>query len=299
LRANLYAKQKQILDSRITGVGLVFNKTDDGIVVNKVLKNSSARENKVMSGDKIVSVNGVDVKNLSVQEIQDIIDKTENDDIKITLKRGEEYSQKELKRREIPVDTMAYKISESNIAEIKLANVLGKNALSDFEKIIKATNNANVIILDLRNNYGGLLSNAVQMADMMLSKKKILDIKSRGKTKYEIFSDEQSIFKEKPIIILVNEKTASAAEILTGALKDNLEVYVVGENTFGKNTIQYIVPMANRTGLVITSDKYILPNGEDISEIGIKPDIKLEKFNDEDYKKTIDKLVEKIMENKK
>lgn len=299
LSKNKYSKQSGVMESVITGTGLVFNKTSEGIVVNTVLKNSSAKENKVMTGDKIVKINGVDVKNLSVSQVQNILDKSSGNDVKITFKRGEKISEKSLKKTEIPINTMSYTITDDNIGIVRLSNIMGKNALKDFKQIIKATNNTKALVLDLRNNYGGLLTNAVQMADLMLTEKKIVDIKSREKIKYEIYSGNRNIFKEKPVIILVNEKTASAAEIFAGALKSNLETYLIGENTFGKNTIQYVVPMSNETGIIITSDKYILPGGEDIDGTGIKPDIELQGITEKDYGAEVQKILKNIMKKNK
>ena len=100
----------------------------------------------------------------------------------------------------------------------------------------------------------------------------MVSIESRGKTKLRIYADEKIFFTPKPIVILVNKKTASAAEILAGALNCSANAMLVGERTYGKNSIQQVIPMANKSGLMITSDKYILPNGADIHNVGIKPD---------------------------
>ena len=267
-----FSKQKVILDSKITGVGVLLNKTGDEIVVNHILKNSSAQSENILAGDAILSINGVDVKNMSLEEIHEYIENLKGKKVVLKIKRGDEILIKELERKEIVLDTMSYKITKDNIGVIRLSNIMGEKALKDFKQILNDTNDTNGIIIDLRNNYGGILANAIQMADYILSENEVVSIESRGKTKLRIYADEKSFFKQKPIVILVNKNTASAAEILAGALNCSANAILLGEKTFGKNSIQQVVPMANKSGLMITSDKYILPDGVDIHNVGIKPD---------------------------
>ena len=115
-----------------------------------------------------------------------------------------------------------------------------------------------------------------------MDNKKLISIISKGELKYEIYGDKPSIFKEKPIVVLVNGETASSAEVLAGILRDNLGAIIIGEKTYGKNTIQQVIPMTNSSGLVITSDKYILPKGEDINKTGIEIDINVHSKNGRD-----------------
>lgn len=168
---------------------------------------------------------------------------------------------------------MKYKITKDNIGIITLATIMGEDAIRDFIKIILATNDTDGLIIDLRDNYGGVLSNAIEMANYMLDNEEILSISGNNNDKLEIFASNENIFKKKHIVILINKNTASAAEILAGTLKDNLGAVVIGENTYGKNTIQQIIPMPNNTGLAITTFKYLLPAGEDIQNRGIIPTI--------------------------
>lgn len=276
LSSGSFAKQKIILDSKITGVGVIYNKIGDEVVIDNVLKNSSAFSQNVLPGDKIVSIDGVSTKELETSQIQNLIENSGSTAV-MEVQRGDEVLVKELERAEIPLDTMRYKITDDNIGIINLTTIMGEDAIEDFEEIILNTNKTKGLIIDLRNNYGGILSNALQMSDMMMKNTKIIDLETRGKQKFEIYSDENSDFIEKPIVILVNKKTASAAEILTGALRYGLGAVVIGQNTFGKNSVQHVIPLSNNTGLFITTDKYILPNNEDISNVGITPDLYLNK----------------------
>ncbi len=273
LMTELYTKQQQILDSKVYGVGIIFNNNGNKIVVDNVLENSPAQKNQILPGDTIVSINGRDVSK-GVDNPKILFDNiSDNNAVNIKVKRDNKIIERTLKKSEIPIKTMKYKILPDKIAIISLATIMGEKAIKDFIQIIKITNNAKTIILDLRDNYGGILSNAIEMANYMLDEEKILSIESRGNNKLQIYASNENIFKKKNIIILVNKNTASAAEILAGTLKDNLGAVIIGENTYGKNSIQQVIPMPNNTGLIVTSNKYILPNGEDIHNTGISPDI--------------------------
>lgn len=285
LSTGSFAKQKIILESKITGVGIIYNKIGEEVVVDNVLKNSSAFSESVLPGDKIVSIDGISVKNLETEKIQNLMEKSDTTST-VEVKRGNEIIVKKLEKTEIPLETMKYTITDDNIGLINLSTIMGEDALTDFENILLATNKTKGIVIDLRNNYGGILTNAVKMADMMMQNKKIIDIETRGTKKYQIYADEYSFFIKKPIVILVNKKTASAAEILAGALRYGLNAIILGENTFGKNSIQHIFPMSDKTGLFLTTNKYVLPDNEDISNTGIIPDIYLKKpadFDGNDY----------------
>lgn len=273
LMTELYTKQQQILDSKVYGVGIIFNNNGNKIVVDNVLENSPAQKNQILPGDTIVSINGRDVSK-GVDNPKILFDNiSDNNAVNIKVKRDNKIIERTLKKSEIPIKTMKYKILPDKIAIISLATIMGEKAIKDFIQIIKITNNAKTIILDLRDNYGGILSNAIEMANYMLDEEKILSIESRGNNKLQIYASNENIFEKKNIIILVNKNTASAAEILAGTLKDNLGAVIIGENTYGKNSIQQVIPMPNNTGLIVTSNKYILPNGEDIHNTGISPDI--------------------------
>ncbi len=303
LQTNKYKRQKVILESKITGLGLNFNKTDDGIIVNKILKNSPAETEELMPGDKIIKINDKYVILMSDDEIQNYIEAKEGEEVTLIIKRGWKILQKKLNSKETPIDTMSYRITKDNIGIITISTIMGEKAVDDFNTIIDKTNKTKGLIIDLRNNYGGIIANAVEMADSMFRNGNIVNIKSKGKIKYKIYSDKDAGFTEKPIVILVNNRTASAAEILAGALKYNLNAVLIGENTYGKNAIQHVIPLANNTGLIITSEKYILPNGEDIQDKGITPDyvytnLKRTKKNDELMKKAEKLLLDKVKNNK-
>lgn len=295
LQSKSFSEQKIILDSKITGIGVMFNQSGDEIVVNHILDNSPAQTQNIMAGDTIVSIDNLDVKNMTLEEIHAYIEGAKEKNIKIAVKRGDEILVKELEKKEIHIDTMNYRITKDNIGIITLSNIMGERAVLDFKNILLKTNSAKGIIIDLRNNYGGILANAVIMADLILEKdKKIVSIESRGVSKFQISADDEAVFVQKPIVILVNKRTASAAEILAGVLKDSAGAVLLGENTYGKNSIQQVIPMTNSSGMIITGAKYILPNGEDIHDVGIAPDFNCANDNSmKEAKKLINELVKK------
>ncbi|MBQ4078844.1 PDZ domain-containing protein [bacterium] len=297
LKSKSFSEQKIILDSKITGVGVMFNKSGDEIVVNHVLKNSPAQSQHIMPGDSIVSINNKLVKDMTSDELHSYIESAKEKEVKFVIKRGDEIIVKDLEKKEIPIDTMDYRITKDNIGIIYLANVMGEKAVSDFANILLKTNNTKGIIIDLRNNYGGILANAVLMADfMILDEEKILRLDTRSSNSLDVYADDGVIFKKKPIVILINSKTASAAEILAGALKCSAGAILVGENTFGKNSIQQVIPMTNSTGMMLTSAKYILPDGADIHNKGIKPDYIIKS---EDAMKEALKLINQVVKKEK
>ncbi len=304
LQSDLFSKQKIVLDSKITGVGILFNQAGDEIVINHILDNSSASSENIMAGDTIVSINGKKASEIGVSGITKAIETSKADNIEITIKRDNVLITKKLKKQEIPIPTMDYRISKNNIGIITLSNIMGENAVNNFKEILEKTNNTKGLIIDLRNNYGGILSNAIEMLDLMLDEKKIVGIESRVNTNYQIYTETGKSFIDKPIIILINKNTASAAEIFAGALKDNNNAILIGDNSFGKNSIQQVIPMSNYTGLILTTDKYILPNGEDIYGTGLEPNIKIKQDTIVTAKKdvqfkTAEKLLNELVENNK
>lgn len=267
-----YIRQQEIIDSKITGIGIMFNKTENDIHVENVLDNSPAKDNNILPGDTILTINGQEATKVSIDEVIASKDKKNDDIIQLKIQRGNEIIEKNIKKAKIPIKTMDYKITDDNIGIITLATIMGEDAIKDFIKIILATNETKGLIIDLRDNYGGVLSNAIEMANYMLDNEEVLSISS-NRSKLEIFASNENIFKKKKIVILANKNTASAAEILAGTLKDNIGAIVIGENTYGKNSIQQIIPMPNKTGLTLTTLKYVLPSGEDIHNRGIIPTI--------------------------
>ena len=276
LRTEDYKKQKVIMEAQTRGIGAGLKKTaDNKVFVNTIVTDSPAAESKALEiGDEVIEVNDVDVHNLSLTAISDLTGLQGKKSVKIKIKRKGKVIEKNIVIENIDIKNMIYFITEDNIAYIKIENFMGDKCIENFKKILYEIGDTNGIIIDLRNNYGGILTNAINIADLMLDENSmIVSLSSRGGYLFNIYAKPHKIFYEKPIVIITNNSTASSAEILAGALRDNLNAKIVGEQTYGKNTIQKIIPLQNMTGLVLTNGKYLLPNGEDIHENGIMPNI--------------------------
>ena len=152
---------------------------------------------------------------------------------------------------------------------------MGGTTPNEFLEAIENTKNADSLIIDLRGNTGGLLGNAVFIANMFIPKGEIVEVIYRNGLKKVINADPDQHLLNKPLVILINGASASASEILSGALKDYNRAKLVGKKTFGKGLVQKVVPLPNQTGLNVTVAKYLTPNGTDINKLGIKPDIEI------------------------
>ena len=152
---------------------------------------------------------------------------------------------------------------------------MGGTTPNEFMEALENTKNSDSIILDLRGNTGGLLDNAVFIANMFIKKGEIVEIIYRNGQKKAIYASPEQKELNKPLVVLVNGASASASEILSGALKDYHKAILVGKKTFGKGLVQKVVPLPNKTGLNVTIARYLTPNGVDINKLGIKPDIEI------------------------
>ncbi|MCD7740144.1 MAG: S41 family peptidase, partial [Candidatus Gastranaerophilales bacterium] len=294
LLSDIFKKQKIMMESKIYGIGIMFTRIGNEIFVRDILNGSPAQLANITPGDTVISINGISTKNIDTDELAEIIQNSKMDEIEITCMKNGIIKTEKLKKQDIYLPTMNYKITKDNIGIITLSNIMGEKAVNDFKYILDKTNDTRAIIIDLRNNYGGILANAIQMANYMLDEDKILSIKSRINSEYQIYSANERIFKRKPIFILINHNTASAAEILAGTLKDNLNAILIGEKSYGKNSIQHVYPMTNGSGLILTTDKYIFPSGLDIYQKGLTPDIEIKEeadivsINDKQFKKAME-----------
>ncbi len=296
----MFFKQEEIMDSTVSGIGVIVDKTNNGLVVKSVINNSSAQKNDIRINDIIIKINNNDVLSNSLEDILKSKDFIENKTINLTITRNNKILNKKIIKSKIPIETMKYEITKDNIAIVTIRTIMGTKAVNNFADILEKTNNTNAMIIDLRDNYGGILSNAIEMSNKMLNNEIIVILESKN-NKIQIYSDNENKFKNKPIILLVNKHTASAAEILAGTLKENLNAVLIGDYTYGKNAIQQVIPLHNNTGLLITSAKYLLPSGKDIHIKGITPDIYMnsKKYTNKEVKEAAVKLAKKIVKKKK
>ena len=174
-------------------------------------------------------------------------------------------------------------IVDKNIGYIQILSFIGSTTPNEFLEALEKTKNTDGLILDLRGNTGGLLPNAIFIANLFISKGNLVSIVGRNGYRYNIEAQETDFGIEKPVIVLVDGASASASEILSGALKDYKKAKLLGTKTFGKGMVQKIIPLPNETGLNLTVAKYLTPSGADINKKGISPDIEV-KFTPNDLK---------------
>lgn len=263
------------LMGNFTGVGIYMVKSTESnkIQVLSAMKNSPAEKAGIQAGDIIQSVDGVEYTADDMTVAANKIKGEEGTTVKLVIIRGTETLNYELKREKITVNPVDSEVLENNIGYISFNSFdedTAKAFKDQFEKLkgkgIKS------LIIDLRNNGGGIVSEATTIADYMLDKGSTIlyEVDKNGKEK-ETKSENDPIINM-PIVVLVNENTASSSEILSGALQDLKKATIIGKKTYGKGVIQQVITLTDGSGLKITTEEYQTPNKNKINGIGIKPD---------------------------
>ena len=282
-----YAEQNNSINSKITGIGVNISSIAGKIHIVNVMEGTPAQFANLLSDDIILSVDGKDVNGLSLSEVAKLVRGPENSFVNITVLRNNDKLTKRVMRKEIKIKTVKGSVLDKNIGYIQITSFIGSTTPNEFLEAFEKTKNTEGLILDLRGNTGGLLPNAVFIANLFIPKGNIVSIVGRNGYKYDINAQDTEFVINKPTIVLVDGSSASASEILSGALKDYNKAKLLGTKTFGKGMVQKIIPMPNETGLNITIAKYLTPKGTDINKIGITPDIQVE-FSLKDVKNNND-----------
>jgi len=244
----------------------------------------------VKAGDYIVRINGEQVQGKTLMEAVNLMRGPVGTSIKITVRRKGLKKAKifNIIREVIEIKSVTSKLVDNKVGYLRL-RAFNENSSDQLKKeISKIKKNKKLVgyILDLRNNPGGLLSQAIEISDFFLDNGEIVSTKGRkNRENRKNFAERYykgDIIKGKPLIVLINNGSASASEIVAGALQDHKRAILLGENTFGKGSVQSIIPLKNRGAIRLTVSKYYLPSGKSISEIGISPDIVVEE-KDEDF----------------
>ena len=262
------------------GIGIYMTQDKDGnVIVLLPIEGSPAEEAGLETGDIITKVNGEDCIGMDLSLVANKVKGEEGTTVDLEILRGDEFINKTIERRTVEIKTIESKILDNNIGYIEMLSFdIGSSdtietILNDYiSKGIKS------IIIDLRDNGGGVVSEATDMADLFLQKDSniMIEIDNKGKAKTTKAEKEALINSEVKIVILTNENTASASEILVGALKDNDVAQIVGTTTFGKGVMQELVPVSSGGALKLTIKEFCTPNGNKINKEGIKPDVEIE-----------------------
>ena len=268
------------------GLGIEVSMEAGVVKVISPLDESPAYEVGVKAGDYIVKINNHQVQGKTLSEAVDLMRGPVGSDIEITVRRmGERKALVfNITRKIIKIQSVKSKKIDKNIGYIRLT-AFNENSSSQVKKKIREFDEdkkINGYILDLRNNPGGLLSQAIKISDFFLSDGEIVSTKSRKENENrKWFANTGDILNGKTLVVLINNGSASASEILAGALKDHKRAILIGETTYGKGSVQSIIPLKNNGAIRLTISKYYLPSGVSISEVGVDPDIEISEDSDE------------------
>jgi len=268
------------------GLGIEVGMESGVVKVISPIDDTPASRAGIKAGDYIVKIDGIQVQGKTLMEAVTLMRGPVGEPIEITIRRKGKKKALifEIIREIIQVKSVSSKVLENNIGYLRLTS-FNENSSRQLKKIIKKIKSENKIkgfILDLRNNPGGLLSQAIQITDFFLNDGEIVSTKGRKKRENRIwFAKEGDRIDGKPLIVLINYGSASAAEIVAGALKDHKRAILLGENSYGKGSVQSIIPLKNKGAIRLTISKYYLPSGKSISEIGVTPDFEIEEEGDD------------------
>ena len=268
------------------GLGIEVSMEAGVVKVISPIDDTPASRAGLKAGDYIVKINDVQVQGKSLSEAVDLMRGPVGSGIELTVRRRGERKALTFNiiREVIQVQSVKSEIIDENIGYIRLTS-FNDNSSDQIEKQIKKLKkdkNIKSFILDLRNNPGGLLSQAIKISDFFLENGEIVSTKSRKKSENrKWFAKKGDITDGKTLLVLINYGSASASEIVAGALKDHKRAIIVGENSFGKGSVQSIIPLKNRGAIRLTVAKYYLPSGKSISEVGVRPDIEVNEEGDD------------------
>jgi len=267
------------------GLGIEVGMEHGVVKVISPIDNSPASRVGVKAGDYIVKINDIQVQGKSLTEAVEIMRGPVGSDIKITVRRRgvKKAIIFKITREIIKIQSVKSKYIDKSVGYLRLTS-FNENSGDQIKDKIKEFNKKKDIkgyILDLRNNPGGLLSQAIKISDFFLENGEIVSTKGRKISENRRwFAKKGDLTKGKTLIVLINEGSASASEIVAGALKDHKRAILVGENSYGKGSVQSIIPLKNKGAIRLTISKYYLPSGKSISEVGVTPDIEIEESSD-------------------
>ena len=262
------------------GLGIEVGMEFGVVKIISPIDNSPAEEAGVKAGDYIVKINDIQVQGKTLTEAVELMRGPVGSIIKITVRRrgAKKAIIFNITREIIKIESVKSKIIEDTVGYIRLTSFNENSADQIKEKIKELRQNKKIekYILDLRNNPGGLLSQAIKISDFFLNNGEIVSTKSRKKKENrKWFAHKGDIIDGETLIVLINYGSASAAEIVAGALKDHKRAILIGEKSFGKGSVQSVIPLNNKGAIRLTISKYYLPSGKSISEVGITPDIEI------------------------
>lgn len=277
-----FSEETQSIKGSLKGIGTQIGLRDGQLVIIAPLEDSPAERAGLQADDYILEINGESTKGISIDAAADKIRGEKGSTVTLLIQRkGVPNKSYSIVRDEIEVKSVSCKPPfdttkiPNDIQYIRLSSFISKNAAGEIESILNNSSSVKGYIIDLRSNPGGLLTNAIYISDMLLRGGVIVSTVDRDSYKNTTRARYSQV-TDKPIVVLINKGSASASEILSGALKDNHRATIVGEQSFGKGLVQEINRLPDEAGMNITIQRYLTPSGSDIHKKGITPDVVVE-----------------------
>lgn len=286
MNPKIFEESRSETSGEFGGLGIEVSMEAGVVKVISPIDDTPAARAGVKAGDYIVQINGEQVQGKTLMEAVNLMRGPVGSTIEITIRRKGLKKAKIIKitREIIEIRSVNSKLIDNEIGYLRL-KAFNENSGNQLKKeIYKLQKNNRLLgyIFDLRNNPGGLLSQAIKISDFFLNDGEIVSTKGRkSKENRKFFAKKGDKINGKPMIVLINGGSASAAEIVAGALQDQKRAILLGETTYGKGSVQSIIPLKNKGAIRLTISKYYLPSGKSISEVGVEPDIKIEEQDEE------------------
>ena len=258
------------------GVYMADNTSDNTILIIGIIEGSVAEKAGLQTGDIIKKVDGIEYKGEQLDTVSNKIKGDEGTSVTITILRNNEEKEFNIVRSNVKLKTVSSKMIENNKAYIKISS-FNDGTANEFKEAYENLkgNNPTGLIIDLRNNGGGLVTESLDIAETMVEKGKTLLITSNKNNKEDIRKSKENPTINIPVVVLINQNTASASEILAGILKDNCNYKIIGTKSYGKGVIQTVYSFSDGSGLKVTTEEYFTPNHNIINKVGITPDIEV------------------------
>lgn len=276
------------------GLGIEISIQNGILTIISPIEDAPAWEAGIKAGDKVIAVDGTSTKGMSLVEASQMMRGKKGSKIVLRVVRDNEEKPKDITvvRGSVKIKSVKYTDLGEGFAYIKVTSFI-ENTAKDLQKVIEkhekdSKGNVAGILLDLRRNPGGLLDQAIKVSDMFLKEGTIVSTIGRNKSEKEVaVATKKGQYTNFPVVILVNEYTASASEIVSGALQDNKRALIVGQRTFGKGSVQSVIKLGDGSGLKLTVARYYTPSGVSIQAEGIHPDIEIEDVDTDGFAKAI------------
>lgn len=280
-----FAEETSSIQGSLKGIGIQIAVKDGKLMVIAPLEGTPAERAGIIADDEILEIDGVSTKGITVDKAADKIRGKEGTSVNLLIKRKDSVPKVyRVTRENIEIKSISQKtpldtVVPQNMGYIKISSFLSRNLTKEFSNVLAHSMDKQGYIIDLRSNPGGLLDNAINISDMFLPGGVIVSTVDRDGYKVSQRA-ARTVYTNKPLVVLINKGSASASEILSGALKDHGRAIIIGEKSFGKGLVQEVNHLPMNSGMNITIQKYLTPSGSDIHKKGITPDVVVELTED-------------------